>query len=126
KYFTTGRFWSSYGRTPSHLKLKGNDDADIAAKRGLELPTITRLPPSVSETYSAIKTFCNNLWQRIWDTSIKGRFLYYIQPKATTQFITPSVLNKHDSLIVNRLFTGRTKLPTSFGRYIKLKTPQPS
>ncbi|KAK3580025.1 hypothetical protein CHS0354_030924 [Potamilus streckersoni] len=51
--------------TPSHLNLKGNDTTDIAAKRGLELPIITQLPPSVSETL-----YNQNLLQQFYGNAL--------------------------------------------------------
>jgi ribonuclease HI len=65
---------------PSHVDIKGNEQADEAAKQALKDGTMTSIGLSKSEANALVKRHINSKWQRQWDESTTGRFLFRIVP----------------------------------------------
>ena len=61
------------------MTIKGNEEADKAAKQTMDMPgmTTTRLPHT--DYYPTIRKARNYEWQRAWKNSTSQ--LYYIKPK---------------------------------------------
>ena len=63
---------------PSHTGIKGNENADLAAKSALLLP-----PSKFKHPYTDFKPIINkylfNKWQSVWDTAVDNK-LHSIKP----------------------------------------------
>lgn len=65
---------------PAHIGLRGNEKADVLAKKAIERKAVDKqIPFSRSEIKSMIKNNILKIWQHQWDTDIKGRHLFQIQ-----------------------------------------------
>ena len=81
--------------TPGHAEIKGNEEADRLAKEASkEAESMTEEDRTISqaEFRQAVKVHGLTAWQRQWDASEKGRFLYGLKPKVTmkTMFDYPN------------------------------------
>ena len=66
---------------PSHIGLKGNERADKAAKRALNNDKVDlQITPEYESVFNIVKKKIMEKWQKLWDTSEKGRFYYNIVP----------------------------------------------
>ncbi|XP_067659474.1 uncharacterized protein [Haliotis asinina] len=58
---------------PSHVGIPGNERADKLARQALELNVSLEHPYSKSEIRSMIQNSITSKWQRLWNTSDKGK-----------------------------------------------------
>ena len=63
---------------PSHVGIKGNEKADIAAKSALTL-TISDPKIPFTDFKPSINTFVHNKWQMSWNTAVFNK-LHSIKP----------------------------------------------
>ena len=78
--------------TPGHAEIRGNEEADRLAKEAskeAESMSDENKCISLAEFKQAAKAHGLSMWQRQWDVSEKGRFLYGLKPKVNKkQFLT--------------------------------------
>ena len=79
--------------TPGHAEIRGNEEADRLAKEAskeAESMSDENKYISLAEFKQAAKAHGLSMWQRQWDVSEKGRFLYGLKPKVNKkkQFLT--------------------------------------
>ena len=84
---------------PSHVGIRGNEDADIAAKAGLAVAT-TKMRFQVSDLLTCANQLCVREWQKLWNQCTSSK-LYSVQP-ATCRSVSSS-LGRYDSVLINRL-----------------------
>ena len=70
---------------PSHCGIQGNELADIAAKKALNLPYVTLIPLNLKENTRKLKLKLYEVWQKYWDEQVrvqrKGKALKNIRDK---------------------------------------------
>jgi ribonuclease HI len=71
---------------PSHVGIRGNEEADAAAKEGLNLPTVNSTSYiERNEMFAKIKLYVNNRWQKEYTDDPKGAFYKNIEPLVSTR-----------------------------------------
>jgi len=90
--------------------IRGNEDADIAAKAGLDV-IITNMRFPVSDLLTCVNHLCVIEWQQLWNQCTSNK-LYSLQP-AVGRSVSLS-LGHYDSVLINRLRIGHTRLPDSY------------
>ena len=96
---------------PSHVNIRGNEMADVAAKSALSLPiTSMRLPSS--ELAPRVARFCGEEWQDIWN-SCENNKLHAIYPTVGCIPLSKN-LTRHQAVIINRLRIGHSRLTHSY------------
>ena len=60
------------------MGIRGNDDADIAAKAGLDV-TISNMRFPVSDLLTCVNQLCVKKWQQLWNQCTSNK-LYSVQP----------------------------------------------
>ncbi|XP_067676368.1 uncharacterized protein [Haliotis asinina] len=93
---------------PSHVGIPGNERADKLARQALELNVSLEHPYSKSEIRSMIQNSITSKWQRLWDTSDKGRWLHQLRPSVKGKLPGPSQ-NRRVDIMITRLRLGTTK-----------------
>ena len=76
--------------TPGHAEIKGNEEADTLAKEASkEAESMTDEDKTVwqAEFKQAAKAHSLTTWQKQWDVSEKGRFLYGLKPQVTQKTV---------------------------------------
>ena len=76
--------------TTGHAEIKGNEEADRLAKEASkEAESMTDEDKTVSQAKfkQAAKAHSLTTWQKQWDVSEKGRFLYGLKPKVTQKTV---------------------------------------
>ena len=63
---------------PSHEGIRGNEDADITAKAGLDVAT-TNMRFPVSDLLTCVNQLCVRKWQQLWNQCTSNK-LYSVQP----------------------------------------------
>ncbi len=96
---------------PSHIGIPGNEAADKAAKRALELP-ITELSIHYEDYKFHIKNYIDRLWQRRWD-ACAGNKLNKVEPVLGDRR-SPGQLSRREERVLSRLRIGHTRLTHSF------------
>lgn len=92
---------------PAHKGLKGNDTADKAAKDALGHQGISiHVPLGKGEAKSYIKTEIMNMWQDEWESDIKGRKYFNVQPQVGGKRITSVGLGRREEVVFTRLRLG--------------------
>jgi len=90
--------------------VRGNEDADIAAKAGLDV-AITNMRFPVSDLLTCVNQLCVKEWQQLWNQCTSNK-LYSVQP-AVGRSVSSS-LGCYDSVLINRLRIGHARLTNSF------------
>ena len=65
-------------KVPAHIEVKGNEEADRAAKQAIDIPGMTTTRLSYTDHYLTIRRARNSEWQRKWENSTSK--LHYIKP----------------------------------------------
>ena len=79
---------------PGHAEIQGNEEADRLAKEASKVAeSMTEEDRTISqaEFRQAAKAHSLTAWQKQWDNSEKGRFLYGLKPRVSkkTVFVVP-------------------------------------
>ncbi len=96
---------------PSHIGIPGNEAADKAAKRALDLP-ITEMAVHYEDYKLHIKNYINRLWQRRWD-GCAGNKLNKVEPVLGAHR-SPGHLSRREEIVLSRLRIGHTRLTHSY------------
>jgi len=96
---------------PSHVGIKGNTDADTAAKAALAAP-----PDNISVPHSDfrhhIHEYFKSKWQSIWDSQIDNK-LHKIKPNIGITYFG-NQLDRRKEQVLHRLRIGHTYLTRAF------------
>ena len=92
------------------MGIRGNDDADIAAKAGLDV-TISNMRFPVSDLLTCVNQLCVKKWQQLWNQCTSNK-LYSMQPVVGRN--VSSSLDRYDSVLINHLRIGHTRLTNSY------------
>jgi ribonuclease HI len=90
---------------PSHIGIRGNEQADLQAKKALSfLPCDFRIP--FTDFKGAIRKHCNSVWQRQWDESTPNK-LHCIMPILKSQ---PKLgrMKRREEIVLARARIGHT------------------
>jgi len=93
------------------MGILGNEKADAASKSALSLP-VTRMKLPATGMYPCITKLIFDEWQEVWNCSA-GNKLHAIRP-TVGDYKQKTCLSHHDSLLVNRLHIGHTRLTHAF------------
>jgi len=96
---------------PSHVGILGNEKADTAARSALSLPVI-RMKLPATDMYPRITKLIFDEWQLVWDCCA-GNKLHVIRP-TVGDHKQKACLSRRDSVLLNRLRIGHTRLTHSF------------
>jgi len=96
---------------PSHVRTLGNEKADATAKSALSLP-VTRMKLPATDMYPRITKLIFDEWQEVWNCCA-GNKLHAIRP-TVGDYKQKTCLSRHDSVLLNRLHIGHTRLTHSF------------
>ena len=77
------------------MGIRGNEDADIAAKAGLDV-AITNMRFPVSDLLTCVNQLCLKKWQQLWNQCTSNK-LYSLQPVVGRN--VSSSLGRYDSAL---------------------------
>ena len=97
---------------PSHRDIRGNEDADRAAKDALSKAQPTHYELPCTDVFMKILPFISSLWQERWDKEV-GNKLHAIMLQIDEKYYS-GCTNRKDDVIINRLRIGHTRLTHSF------------
>ena len=104
---------------PSHIRVRGNERADSAAKSALDLsPKVISIP--YTNLKPIISKFLHKKWQQQWDMNIHNK-LFQIQP-TLGEWRPAFRTSRREQVIISRLCIGHTRLIHAF---ILKQEPQP-
>ena len=108
----SGNKYITFCWIPSHRDIRGNEDADCAAKDALSKaqPEIFDIP--CTDVFMKIQPFISSLWQERWDKEVDNK-LHAIMPQIDEKYHS-GCTNRKDEVIINRLGIGHTHLTHSF------------
>jgi len=92
--------------------ILGNEKADTAAKSVLCILPFTRMKLPATDTYPRITKLIFDEWQEVWN-SCTGNKLHAIRP-TVCGYKQKTCLSRRDSVLLNRLRNGHTRLTHSF------------
>jgi len=97
---------------PSHVGILGrpNEKADAAAKSALSSP-VTPMKLPATDMYPRITKLIFDEWQEVWNCCA-GNKLHAIRP-TVGGYKQKTCLSRHDSVLLNRLRIGHTRLTPS-------------
>ena len=93
------------------MGILGNENADAAAKSALSLP-VTRMKLPATGMYPRITKLIFDEWQEVWNCCT-GNKLHAIRP-TVGDYKQKTCLSCCDSVLLNRLRIGHTRLTHSF------------
>jgi len=96
---------------PSHVRILGNEKADAAAKSALSL-SVTPMSFLSQTLYPRITKLIFDEWQEIWNCCAINK-LNAIRP-TVGDYKQKTCLSRRDSVLLNRLRIGHTRLTHSF------------
>ena len=76
----SGKKYITFCWIPSHRDIRGNGDADRAAKDALSKAQPTHFELSCTDFFMKIQSFVSSLWQERWDKEV-GNKLHAIMPQ---------------------------------------------
>ena len=97
---------------PSHTGIRGNEMADEAARKGLELDVMPILVPS-SDYKQYISGYMMDCWQTEWSTLVDNK-LHKIKPTVGEWPQCPSNLSRTQEIVLSRVRIGHTRLTHSY------------
>ena len=97
---------------PSHRDIRGNEDADRAAKDALSKAQPENFELPCTDVFMKIQPFISSLWQKRWDKEV-GNKLHAIMSQIDEKYYS-GCTNRKDEVIINRLRIGHTRLTHSF------------
>ena len=97
---------------PSHRDIRGNEDADRAAKDALSKAQPENFELPCRDVFMKIQPFISSLWQERWDKEV-GNKLHAIMPQIDEKYYS-GCTNRKDEVIISRLPIGHTRLTHSF------------
>ena len=97
---------------PSHRDIRGNEDADRAAKDALSKAQPENFELPYTDIFIKIQPFVSSLWQKWWDKEV-GNKLHAIMPQIDDKYYSGCTSGK-DEVIINRLRIGHTRFTHSF------------
>ena len=97
---------------PSHRDVRGNEDADRAAKDALSKAQPEKFELPCTDVFMKIQPFISSLWPERWDKEV-GNKLHAIMPQIDEKYYS-GCTNRKDEVIINRLRIGHTRLTHSF------------
>jgi len=92
-----------YSYVPSHVGIKGNEAADLAAKSASNL---SNDPIPINDIRTSIHSIMNKFWQNQWNREIHNK-LHSVKPNLG---VWKSQHARRDSVILTRLRIGHTRL----------------
>ena len=92
------------------MGIRGNEDADIAAKAGLGI-AITNMRFPVSDLLTCVNQLCVKEWQQLWNQCTSNE-LYSVQLIIGRNI--SSSLSRYNSVLINCLRIGHTRLTNSY------------
>ena len=105
--------------TPRHIRVRGKERADSAAKSALDLtPDKSRIP--YIDLKPTINKFLHTKWQQQWSNNTHNK-LFQIQP-TLGEWRPASRKSRRELVVISRLWIGHTRLTHSF---ILKQEPQP-
>jgi len=97
---------------PSHVGILGNEKADAAAEWAFSSPVTRMKLPATDMTYPGITKLIFDQWQEVWNCCA-GNKLHAIRP-TVGDYKQKTCLSRRDSVLLNRLRIGHTRLTHSF------------
>ena len=111
KILSNGKF-ITFCWLPSHRDIRGNEDADRAAKDALLKAQPQNFELPCTDVFMKIQPFISSLWQKRWDKEVANK-LHAIMPQIDDKYYS-GCKNRKDEVIINRLRIGHTRLTHSF------------
>ena len=108
----SGNKYITFCWLPSHRDIRGNEDADRAAKDALSKAQPEKFELPCTDVFMKIQPFISSLWQERWDKEV-GNKLHAIMPQIDDKYYS-GCRNRKDEVIINRLRIGHTCLTHSF------------
>ena len=96
---------------PSHVGIRGNEEADRAAKSALDLPVPSDSKVPSSDKLPQIKSYISNIWQEEWNKNNHQK-LFEIMPLIGE--FNVNFLSRKEQVIIHRLRIGHTRLTHSY------------
>ena len=97
--------------TPSHIRVRGNERTDSAAKSALDLtPDKFRIP--YTDLKPTINKFLHTKWQQQWSNNIHNK-LFQIQP-TLGEWRSASGKSRREQVVISRLRIDHARLTHSF------------
>ena len=108
----SSRKFIRYGWLPSHKDIRGNEDADSAAKDALSKAQPENFELPCTDVFMKIQPFFSSLRQERWDKEVENK-LHAIMPQIDEKYYSECT-NRKDEVIINRLRICHTRLTHSF------------
>jgi len=90
--------------------IRGNENVDTAAEAGLDV-AISNIRFPVGDLLTCVNQLCVKEWQHLWSQCTSNK-LYSVQPVIGRN--RNLSLSRYDSVLVNRLRIGHTRLTNSY------------
>ena len=97
---------------PRPRDIRGNEDADGAAKDALSKAQPDNFELPCTDVFMKIQPFISSLWQERWDKEVDNK-LHAILPQIDDKYYSECT-NRKDEVIISRLRIGNTRLTHSF------------
>ena len=108
KILSNGKF-ITFCWLPRHKDIRGNEDADRAAKDALSKAQPENFELPRTDIFMKTQPFVSSLWQERWDEEVDNK-LHAIIPQIDEKY-SSGCTNRKDEVIINRIRMGHTRLP---------------
>ena len=98
---------------PSHIGIRGNEQADGAAKSALNLPVPVGFDLPSSDKYPQVKQYVKDLWQQYWITNNQQKLQKLFEIMPVIGEFNVNNLSRKEQVIVHRIRIGHTRLTHS-------------